>query len=115
MVVNTLYNELFTQLKALENTKASYQKGVYILSPEGSKIPEGTTSTYDPYLPEFERLYKILPESVLVSQIEEDNTNLYKFISATILRELEEFLQNYIPQDVLDDLERRGYESKKHS
>lgn len=111
---NAFYNELFTQQKALENTRASYKKGVYILSPEGSKFPKGITSNYDLYLNEFNKVYQLLPDSVLASQIEEDNSNLYSFIPAMVLEKIEEFLQNHIPQDILDALKQESQDTKMH-
>ena len=100
---NEFYNELVTQQKAIENTKKSYQNGIYILSPKGVSFPNGLTSGYDEFLPEFSKIYCFLPASVLRSQIEEDNTNLYNFIQADDIKQLEDTLQESFPPKLPDD------------
>ena len=101
-VNNEFYNELLTQKKAIENTKASFGRGIYILSPNGISFPNGLTSGYDEYLPEFDKIYSVIPQSAMVSQIERNNKNLYSFISLDEIKKLEDSLQNYnnIPDDI---------------
>jgi hypothetical protein len=102
-VNNEFYNELLTQKKAIENTKASFGRGIYILSPNGISFPNGLTSGYDEYLSEFDKIYSVIPQSAMVSQIERNNENLYRFISLDEIKKLEDSLQNYnnIPDDIL--------------
>ena len=102
-VDNEIYNELLVQKKAIENTKASFEKGIYILSPKGIAFPNGLTSVYDEYLPEFDKIYSVIPQSAMVSQIEKDNEELYKFISLDEIKRVEDSLLNYkkIPDDIL--------------
>ena len=102
-VNNEFYNELLTQKKAIENTKASFGRGIYILSPNGISFPNGLTSGYDEYLSEFDKIYSVIPQSAMVSQIEINNENLYRFISLDEIKKLEDSLQNYnnIPDDIL--------------
>lgn len=105
-VNNEFYNELLTQKKAIEKTKASFEIGIYILSPNGVSFPNGLTSGYDEYLPEFDKIYSVIPQSVMVSQIEENNENLYNFISLDEIKELESGLQEYnnISDDILNPI-----------
>ena len=101
-VNNEFYNELLTQEKALEKTKESFDKGIYILSPTGSSFPREITSIYDKYLPEFSKISSLLPHSAVVSQIEENNNNLYSFISKDEIKRIEDGLKDYnnLPDDI---------------
>lgn len=102
-VNNEFYNELITQKKATENTRISFQNGVYILSSNGISFPFEFTSIYDEYLLNFDKVYSKIPQSVMVSQMEEDNENLYSFISLDRIRKIEDSLKKYvnIPDDIL--------------
>ena len=112
-VNNEFYNELITQQKAIENTKKSYQDGIYILSPKGVSFPKGLTSSYDEYLPEFSKIYRVLQQDAVISQIELNNENLYSFISQDKIKQLEDGLYNYsISDDILNTILSRNVGSK---
>ena len=115
-VNNEFYNELLTQQKALENTKRSYQNGIYILSPNGVSFPNDLTSSYDEYLQEFNKIYSLLPQDTLISQIEPNNENLYSFIQYHEIKQLEDGLHDHgtVPQDVLDTVLSRNNSKFKH-
>lgn len=115
-VNNEFYNELLTQAKAIENTKKSFQNGIYILSPDGVSFPNGLTSIYDEFLPQFNKIYSVFPESAIVSQIELNNENLYGFTSLDEIKQMEDNLNEYnIPEDILDNLlSRNGLSKPKH-
>ena len=110
---NELYNELITQMSSLDKTRKSYCNGIYILSTEGSSFPKKSSSDYDHMIPEFQKLYGILPKDVLNSQIELNNDNLYKFISSDEIKKIEDGLSDFftqkIPDDVLDSIKSRSY------
>ena len=78
---NDLYNELITQKRAVDNTRKSFKKGIYILSPEGCDFPTGYTSGYDVYFDQFDEILDLIPKEVLNSQIELSNDNLYSVFS----------------------------------
>ncbi len=115
-VNNEFYNELLTQGKAIENTKRSYQNGIYILSPNGVSFPDGLTSIYDEYLEEFNKIYSVIPQNAVVSQIELNNNNLYNFISSDEIKQLEANLHdcNNISEDILAAIISRNIGSKQH-
>ena len=105
-VNNELYNELVTQQRALDNTKTSFENGIYILSPQGATFPNGITSGYDEYLPEFNKVFTQLSPIAIVSQVETTNNNLYKFISQNHIKRLEDGLYSFngIPLDILESI-----------
>lgn len=113
-VNNEFYNELVTQKKALENTKTSFEKGIYILSPKDVSFTDEITSAYDEYLTEFDRVYAMIPQDVMRSQIEEDNENLYSFISQDEINKIEDSLKHHdnIPEDILSSILNRDKMSK---
>ena len=90
---NELYNELLTQQKALENTKKSFDKGIYILSPSGCVIESEYTSDYDVYLKKSDVFFRMLPDCILMSQIECTNDNLYAFMTREDIKNIEEKLE----------------------
>lgn len=87
---NANFNEYFTQKRALENTKKAYENGIYILTTPGVKSPTPITSSYDEYIPKFNKVYERLSKKAKRSQIELTNDNLYKEISAISIKELED-------------------------
>ncbi|MDE6285040.1 MAG: hypothetical protein K2M17_04775 [Bacilli bacterium] len=88
------YNEYVTQYEAIKETKESYERGIYILSPEGEEFSRGATTSYDEYLPYFEILYKGLPASAKRSQIEDSNDSLYRVVSENTLIQYEALINN---------------------
>ena len=102
-VNNELYNELVTQQRALDNTRTSFENGIYILSPQGATFPNGITSGYDEYLPEFNKVFAQLSPTAIVSQVEATNENLYSFIRLDEIKIIEESLYSCseIPNDIL--------------
>lgn len=106
VVNNELYNELVTQRRALDNTKTSFENGIYILSPQGATFPNGITSGYDEYLPEFNKVFTQFSPIAIVSQVEATNNNLYKFISQNDIKRLEDGLYSFngIPLDILESI-----------
>ncbi|MDE5630085.1 MAG: hypothetical protein K2I70_00645, partial [Bacilli bacterium] len=103
---NTDFNEYFTQKKALENTRVAYQKGIYVLTSPGTKQPLSPTSSYDEYLPEFDKIYNLLSKEARKSQIELTNENLYREISAISIKDLESkiFYREVLDVDILKEL-----------
>ena len=94
--------------------KTSFEKGIYILSPKDVSFPDGITSAYDEYLPEFDRVYAMIPQDVMRSQIEKDNENLYSFISQDEINKIEDSLKHHdnIPEDILSSILNRDKMSK---
>lgn len=106
---NNSFNEYFTQKRALENTKTSYEKGIYIITPDYVKSPTPITSGYDEYLPEFNKIYACLSQSARRSQIEPTNENLYKELAPISIKDLENKIFN---GEVLDEETLRKLISK---
>ena len=99
---NDFYNELITQKRAVDNTRKSFKKGIYILSPYGAKFPNGYTSAYDVYFNQFNEILDLIPKEVLNSQIELSNKNLYSVFSKEAIKDIERaILDGNIPVNLL--------------
>ena len=62
---------------------------------------------------EFSKIYRVLPQVAVISQIELNNENLYSFISQDEIKQLEEGLYDYnISDDILNTILSRNVGSK---
>ena len=86
-----VFNEALTQYEAINETMFSWSNGNYIISEPGEKLD--SMCMYDKWIPRFKIIYDELPKEAKMSQAEETNDNLYKYLSEDDILMVERILE----------------------